>query len=92
MLSDLASEVLKVTETQSAHFALEKTVMEKSCFLTVEWPIQRFSIRIHNNMCPVALLLINVTTTPPRLRLPPSVGRLKPTADARNVVGPTWVR
>eukprot|EP00964_Phaeocystis_antarctica_P078147 scaffold48598_cov65-Phaeocystis_antarctica.AAC.2 len=27
-----------------------------------------------------------------RLRLPPSVGRLKPTADARNVVGPTWVR
>ena len=25
----------------------------------------------------------------PRLRLPPSVGRLKPTADARNVVGPT---
>ena len=26
------------------------------------------------------------------MRLPPSVGRLKPTADARNVVGPTWVR
>ena len=51
MLSDLASEVLKVTETetQSAHFALEKTVMEKSCLLRVEWPIQRFSIRIHNN-------------------------------------------
>ena len=23
---------------------------------------------------------------------PPSVGRLKPTADAHNVVGPTWVR
>eukprot|EP00964_Phaeocystis_antarctica_P002352 scaffold1216_cov60-Phaeocystis_antarctica.AAC.2 len=32
------------------------------------------------------------SSAPPRLRLPPSVGRLKPTADARNVVGPTWVR
>ena len=66
MLSDLASEVLKVTETetQSAHFALEKTVMEKSCLLRVEWPIQRFSIRIHNNKPIVVESLFEAASIP----------------------------
>ena len=38
MLSDLASEVLKLTESQSPEFGLEKTVMERTCLLRVEWP------------------------------------------------------
>ena len=36
--------------------------------------------------------VLGAAPTPTPMRLPPSVGRLKPTADARNVVGPTWVR
>ena len=62
MLSDLASEVLKKTENHSPKFVLEKTVMEKSCFLTVEWPIQRFSIRIHNNKPIVVKSLLEATS------------------------------
>lgn len=49
MMRDLVHEVLKATSPPSPQFALEKIVMDKSCMLTIEWPVHRFSVKIMND-------------------------------------------